>query len=82
VSISISTDHFLLDGHGPTITASGYEISWLMNSVGSESSGGYEFYRELVIERLSDRRSWHWRKGLGRWTTLGNGEIVDGWIVG
>ena len=51
MSISISTDHLLLDDQGLTITAFGYDISWLMNSVGTESQG-YEFYRELTIERL------------------------------
>jgi hypothetical protein len=91
MAISISTDHLLLDEQGPTITAFGYEISWLMcsarmNSVGSESSEGaqhqgYEFYRELMIERLDTGRTWHWRKGFGRWTTtMRGGDDVDGWV--
>jgi hypothetical protein len=29
MSISIHTDHFLLDGHGLTINAFGFEISWI-----------------------------------------------------
>jgi hypothetical protein len=81
MTISISTDHFLLDDQGPTITAFGYEISWLINSVGSESSG-YEFYWELIIERLDTGHAWHWSKKHGRWTVTGDGGIVDGWIRG
>jgi hypothetical protein len=79
MTISISTDHLFLDEQGPTITAFGYDISWLMNSV--SVGGSYEFYRELTIERLDTGRTWHWTKH-GRWTTLGNGDIVDGWVAG
>jgi hypothetical protein len=75
VSISVSTNHLLLDDQGLTITAFGYEISWL--------------FGELIIERLSDGSSWNWRRGLsaagrpfGRWTVMGNGDIVDGWMRG
>jgi hypothetical protein len=79
MSISIHTDHFTLDDQGPSMTAFGYEISWLMNSVGSESTG-HEFYRKLIIERLSDRHSWCWTKKHGRWTEPGDGgDFRDGW---
>jgi hypothetical protein len=54
MSISIHTDHILHDDQGTTITARGYEISWL--------SG------ELIIERLSTGHAWHWNKEHGRWT--------------
>jgi hypothetical protein len=77
MSISITTDHLLLDDQGTTITARGYEISWLMESVSTDS--GYEFYRKLIIERLSDGSSWNWTKKHGRWTVRADGEIVDGW---
>jgi hypothetical protein len=78
MSISITTDHLLLDDHGTTITARGYEISWLIESVSSDT--GYEFYRKLLIERLSDGRTWHWTKKHGRWTTtMRGGDDVDGW---
>jgi hypothetical protein len=72
MSISIRTDHLLLDEQGPTITAFGYEISWL--------------HRELMIERLDTKdakrpgRTWHWSKRHGRWTTRNDGSIVDGWV--
>jgi hypothetical protein len=79
MSISISTDHFLLDGHGLTITVFGYEISWLGNASDPRPGTG----RELIVERMSDGSSWNWRKGLGRWTvTARGGDIVDGWVVG
>jgi hypothetical protein len=64
MTISISTNHFLLDGHGLTITVFGYEISWL---------------GELMIERLDTGHTWHWRRGRGRWTSRLDGEILDGW---
>ena len=75
----IMTDHFLLDGHGPTLTAFGYEISWLDS--GSDPRPGTG--RELIVERLSDGSSWNWRRGLGRWTvTARGGDILDGWVRG
>jgi hypothetical protein len=83
MSISITTDHFLLDDQGLTITllkgakSQGYEISWLIESVSIDS--GYEFYRKLIMERLSDGSSWNWTKKHGRWTVRADGEIVDGW---
>jgi hypothetical protein len=76
--MSISTNRFTLDGQNPTITAFGYEISWL-NSYLRENEGRPVFERELLIERLSDGRTWHWTKRLGRWTSLGN-DILDGWV--
>ena len=79
--MELRTDHFILDGQGPTITAFGYEINWLIKSV-SSSDRGYEFYRELIVERLSDHRGWHWSKKHGRWTVVENGDIVDGWVRG
>jgi hypothetical protein len=60
LSISISTNHLLLDDQGLTLTARGYEISWL--------HGG------LIIERLSDGHAWNWTKEHGRWTVMGNGD--------
>jgi hypothetical protein len=91
MSISITTDRFLLDDQGLTITlfkgaqgrraaekSQGYEISWLIESVSIDS--GYKFYRKLIIERLSDGSSWNWTKKHGRWTVMGNGDIVDGWV--
>jgi hypothetical protein len=83
MSISTRTDHLFLDAQGPTITAFGYEISWLMESVSIYSGGehqGYEFYRELMIERLDIGRTWHWTKKHGRWTVRDDGSIVDGWV--
>jgi hypothetical protein len=91
MSISIRTDHLLLDEQGPTITAFGYNISWLIQSVSIYSGGehqGYEFYRELMIERLDTKgaerpgRTWHWTKKHGRWTTMRGGGEVDGWVAG
>jgi hypothetical protein len=86
MSISITTDHLLLDDQGLTITAFGCAISWLGESVSIYSEGGehqgYEFYRELMIERLDTGRTWHWTKKHGRWTTMRGGEIVDGWVRG
>jgi hypothetical protein len=55
MSISITTDHLLLDDHGTTITARGYEISWLIESVSSDT--GYEFYRKLLIERRAMQKN-------------------------
>jgi hypothetical protein len=81
MAITITTDHLLLDDAGPTITAFGYEISWLCLSV-TEADGSYTFYRELMIERLDIKRTWHWTKKHGRWTTTGNGDFVDGWVRG
>jgi hypothetical protein len=78
MSISIHTDHFLLDGQGLTITRWGYDISWLIESVSSDK--GDEFYRKLYIERLSDGRTWHWTKKHGRWTTIRGGDDADGWV--
>jgi hypothetical protein len=78
MSISITTDHFTLDGLGPTITAFGYEVSWL-NSYVTENDGRPVFERELLIERLSDHRTWRWTKKFGPWTTR-NGDILDGWV--
>jgi hypothetical protein len=76
MSMTITTDHLLLDDQGPTITARGYEISWIWNATDPRPGTG----RELIIERLSDGRSWNWRRGLGRWTvTARGGDIVDGW---
>jgi hypothetical protein len=81
MTITITTDHLLLDDAGPTITAFGYEASWLC--LGElTADGSHTFYRELMIERLDIKRTWHWRKGLGRWTTTIDGEIVDGWVTG
>jgi hypothetical protein len=80
MSISLSTDHFLLDDQGLTITRFGYEISWLIESVSTDK--GHEFYGKLIIERLSDGSSWNWTKKHGRWTVMGNGDIVDGWVRG
>jgi hypothetical protein len=78
MSISIHTNHLLLDDHGLTINARGYEISWIGGLDPRPGSG-----RELIIERLSDGSSWNWRKGLGRWTvTARGGDIVDGWQRG
>jgi hypothetical protein len=85
MSMSITTDHFLLDGQGLTITAFGYEIGWLIQSVSIHSGGkhqGYESYRELMIERLDTGRCWHWTKKHGRWTTMRGGGEADGWIRG
>jgi hypothetical protein len=77
MSISIHTDHFLLDDQGLTITAFGYEISWLGGGSDPRPGSG----RELIVERLSDGSSWNWRKGLGRWTVPGgDGDIMDGWV--
>jgi hypothetical protein len=73
--MELRTDHLLLDEQGPTITAFGYEISWLGNALDPRPGTG----SELIIERLRDGRSWNWRRGLGRWTVMGNGDIVDGW---
>ena len=73
MSISITTDHLLLDGGGLTIKARGYEISWM----GTDPRPGSG--RELIIERLSDGSSWNWRRGLRRWTVMGDGSFVDGW---
>jgi hypothetical protein len=67
MSIRIHTDHLLLDDQGLTITAFGYEVSWL---------GG-----ELIIERLDTGHAWKWTKEHGRWTD-GDGGIVDGWVKG
>jgi hypothetical protein len=89
MSISIRTDHLFLDAQGPTITAFGYEISWLTESVsiyseGAERQGGehqgYELYRELMIERLDIGRTWYWTKKHGRWTTMRGGDDADGWV--
>jgi hypothetical protein len=71
---ALSTDHLLLDEQGPTITAFGYEISWLGSGDDPRPGTG----RELIVERLSDGFSWNWRRGLGRWRVR-NGDIVDGW---
>jgi hypothetical protein len=76
--MELRTDHLLLDDAGPTITARGYEISWLGKASDPRPGTG----RELIIERLSDGSSWNWRRGLGRWTVMGNGDIVDGWVRG
>ena len=65
MSISITTDRLLLDDQGLTIKARGYEISWL---------GG-----DLIIERLDTGHAWRWTKKHGRWTVMGNGDIVRGW---
>jgi hypothetical protein len=77
MTISITKDHFLLDDAGPTITAFGYEATWLCLGV-TEADGSHTFYRELMIERLDIKRTWHWRKGLGRWTSTLDGEIRTG----
>ena len=66
MSLTIHTDHILHDDQGTTITAFGYELSWL---------GG-----ELIIERLSTGHAWRWTKKHGRWTVMADGSIVDGWI--
>jgi hypothetical protein len=78
MSMSITTDHFLLDGHGLTIAVFGYEISWIGSGDDPRPGTG----RELIVERLSDGSSWNWRRGLGRWTRKPNGDIVDGWVRG
>jgi hypothetical protein len=80
--MELRTDHFTLDGHGPTITAFGYEISWMGS--GAEGRAAAKdprpgVGRELIVERLSDGSSWNWRRGLGRWRVR-NGDIVDGWM--
>jgi hypothetical protein len=67
MSISLSTDHFLLDDQGLTFRAFGNEISMLHNC------------SQLIVERLSDGNSWNWRRGFGRWRVR-NGDIVDGWV--
>jgi hypothetical protein len=76
--MQITTNHFLLDGQGLTITAFGHDISWLIESVSTDT--GYKFYRALYIERMSDGRTWHWTKKNGRWTTTRGGDEVDGWV--
>jgi hypothetical protein len=79
MSLTISTNHFLLDGHGLTITRLGYQISWLLE--GGSSDRGRVFERRLLIERMSDGRTWHWAKKHGRWTTFrGRDDYLDGWV--
>jgi hypothetical protein len=75
MAISIRTDHLLLDDQGTTITAFGYEISWLGDDADPRPGPG----RELIVERLSDGSSWNWRRGLGRWRVKG-GKSLDGWM--
>jgi hypothetical protein len=79
MAITISTDHFLLDDQGTTITAFGYEVSWFCLSV-TEADGSYTFYRKLMIERLDIKRTWHWTARHGRWTSTVDGEIRGGWV--
>jgi hypothetical protein len=43
--MELRTNHLLLDEQGPTITAFGYDISWLAKSVSTDK--GLEFYRKL-----------------------------------
>jgi hypothetical protein len=79
MAISITTDHFLLDDAGPTITAFGYEASWLCLGV-TEADGSHTFYRELMIERLDIKRTWHWTARHGRWTSTTDGGVMVGWV--
>jgi hypothetical protein len=81
MAITISTDHFLFEDGCPTIRAFGYEASWLCLGV-TENDGSHTFYWELMIERLDIKRTWHWTKKHGRWTVMGNGDFVDGWVKG
>jgi hypothetical protein len=76
---ALTTNHLLLDDQGLTITAFGYEMSWLSSGV-RENDGSYLFEREFCIERLSDHSSWNWSKRHGRWTVREDGSIVDGWV--
>jgi hypothetical protein len=77
MTLRSSRQSFVLDDQGSTITAFGYEISWLGSGEDPRRGTG----RELIIERLSEGRSWNWRRGLGRWTvTARGGDIVDGWV--
>jgi hypothetical protein len=81
MAITISTDHFLLDDQGLSITAFGYEVSCL-NSCVTKADGSYTFERELLIERLDTKRTWHWTAKHGRITSTIDGEIRDGWVKG
>jgi hypothetical protein len=66
MSISISTDHFEFDDICLVLKGFGYTICWMRGDSG------------LIVDR-PDGSAWHWRKRHGRWTTLENGDIVDGW---
>jgi hypothetical protein len=74
--MELRTDHLLLDEQGPTITAFGYEISWLGNALDPRPGTG----SELIIERLRDGRSWNLEERVG--TVDRNGEWGHrGWVA-
>jgi hypothetical protein len=69
MSISITTDHFELDDIALVFHAFGHTVCWLRGQPG-----------ELIVDR-SDDSAWRWSKKHGRWTTLGNRVIRDGWLA-
>jgi hypothetical protein len=71
--MTIIANHFTLDETAVDVKAFGYTLFWMRG------------YSDIWLERPNGD-TWHWRKGHGRWTVLGNGcrlgaagDIVDGW---
>jgi hypothetical protein len=72
MTISISTNRFTSDDLGLLFNAFGHTVCW-MRGVRGQDSG------ELIIDRPNGG-SWHWKRGLGRWTVRKGGDILDGWV--